>query len=87
MIEDKILAINGISRMPQEGMQMLLWVCRVSYRDRKLSNRIRKRLDITNITYVSHLTLLRWFGYVERIENLFSNCRPTEVDGERGKGT
>ena len=79
---------SDISRISQTGIQMVWWMCNISFRDRKSSAELRNRRSVTNTVDVLRQTTLIWFKYVIRmdIENPGSNCKFNEVDGHRETG-
>ena len=63
-------------------------MCSVSLKDRQRSGDLLKRLGIVSVEEIMDNSALRWFGHVERKEDLdwVPNCRGIEVEGEVGRG-
>ena len=63
-------------------------MCNVSLKKSRLSEELRDRLGIPDITEVLPRNRLRWFGHVTKMDagNQASACRYVEVEGKREKG-
>lgn len=79
---------SDINRIARTDKQMIRWMCNISLKDRKSSDELRNRLGITNIVDAMRQKRLRWYGHVERMDDLnpVSSCRFMEVGGFRGRG-
>ena len=55
---------------------------------RKSSEELRQRLEIDNVVDVIRRNRLRWFGHVERKDDVdwVKACQRLEVSGRRGRG-
>src|SRR5664279_1307340 len=60
----------------------------VSLKERKSSEELRQRLEIDNVADVIRRNRLRWFGHVERKDDIdwVKACQRLEVSGRMGRG-
>ena len=67
---------------------MLRRICGVTLRDKFRKETIRKRLGVENVTEVVRCGRLRWFGHVERKDEMdwVKKCRTMEIEGKKPKG-
>ena len=67
---------------------MLRWMAGVSLSERKSNERVRNMLEIDDIGEVMQQNRLRWFGHVERREELcwLKRTETLQVDGNGVKG-
>ena len=67
---------------------MIRWMCNVSLKDGRSSDKLRDRLGISDITQMLRRNRVRWFGHVTRIDvgKPESACRHVVVEGKREQG-
>ena len=69
-------------------IQMSIWMCGVSMKDRKTSKELRKLVGVDPITTVIRSDRLRWYGHVMRKndEDWMKKCMKFRVEGRRPVG-
>ena len=67
---------------------MVRWMCGVTLKDRKSSEELRDRLGLAKIRDCVQSRRLRWFGHVERMEdvNWVKRSREIVVTGQSRRG-
>ena len=82
------LSVENQRRLERTEMQMLRRICGVTLRDKFRNETIRKRLGVECVTEVVRRGRLRWFGHVERKDEIdwVRKCRTMEIDGKRPRG-
>ena len=80
--------IDDIRKMQKSEMRMLRWMVGVSLSERKSSECVRNTLAIDDIAEVMQRNRLRWFGHVERRDELcwLKRIETLQVDGNGVKG-
>ena len=73
------LYIEDIRKMQGSEMRMLRWMIGVSLSERKSNECVRNMLAIDDIAEVMRQNRLRWFGYIERRDEL--RIETLQVDG------
>ena len=79
---------EDLARLERNDMRMVRWMCNVTLKDRKSSEELRDRLGLVAIRDCVQRGRLRWFGYVERMndDNWVKKSREIAVEGRRGRG-
>ena len=74
--------------MQRSEMRMLRWMAEVSLSERKSNEWVRSMLGIDDIGEVMRRNRLRWFGHVERRDELcwIKRIETLQVDGNGVKG-
>ena len=62
--------VEDIRKMQRSEMRMLRWMTRVSLSERKSNECVRSMLTIDDVAEVMRRNRLRWFGHVERRDEL-----------------
>ena len=80
--------IEDIRKMQRSEMRMLRWMTGVSLSERKSNECVRNMLAIDDIGEVMRRNRLRWFGHVERRDELcwIKRIETLQVDGDGVKG-
>ena len=80
--------IEDIRKIQRSEMRMLRWMTGVSLSERKSNEWVRNMLAIDNIGEVMYKNRLRWFGHVERRDELccIKRIKTLQVDGDGVKG-
>ena len=80
--------IDDIRKMQRSEMRMLRWMTGVSLSERKSNECVRNMLAIDDVAEVMRRNRLRWFGHVERRDELcwLKRIETLQVDGDRVKG-
>ena len=75
--------VEDIRKMQSSEMRMLRWMTGVSLSERKSNECVRSMLEIDDIGEVMRRNRLRWFGHVERRDELYWVKRSVSVlDGQ-----
>ena len=79
---------RGESEVKRSKMRMLRWMTGVSLSERKSNEWVRNMLAIDDIGEVMRQNRLRWFGHVERRDELcwIKRIETLQVDGNGVKG-
>jgi hypothetical protein len=82
------MKVGDMQRMIRTERSMIRQMCRVSLKDKRRSVDLLKLMGIIGVEEIMDSSALRWFGHVERKEDLdwVSLCRGLEVEGEVGRG-
>ena len=80
--------IEDIRKIQRSEMRMLRWMTGVSLSERKSNEYVRSMLAIDDIAEVMQRNRLRWFGHVERRDELcwIKRIGTLQVDGDGVKG-
>ena len=80
--------IEDISKMQRSKIRMLRWMVGVSLSERQSNECVRSMLAIDDIAEVMQQNRLRWFGHVERRDELcwIKRIETLQVDGDGVKG-
>ena len=80
--------IEDIRKMQRSEMRMLRWMTGVSLSERKSNECVRSMLAIDGAAEVMQQNRLRWFGHVERRDELcwIKRIDTLQVDGDGVKG-
>ena len=80
--------IEDIRKMQRSEMRMLKWMAEVSLSERKSNECVRSMLAIDDVAEVMRRNRLRWFGHVERRDELYwiKRIETLQVDGNGVKG-
>ena len=80
--------IEDIRKMQRSEMRMLRWMAGVSLSERKNNECVRSMLAIDDIAELMQQNRLRWFGHVERRDELcwIKRIETLQVDGNGVKG-
>ena len=80
--------VEDIRKMQRSEMRMLRWMAGVSLIERKSNECVRSMLAINAIAEVMRRNRLRWFGHVERRDELcwIKRIETLQVDGDGVKG-
>ena len=80
--------IDDIRKMQRSEMRMLRWMTGVSLSERKSNECVRSMLAIDDVAEVMPRNRLRWFGHVERRDELcwIKRIEILQVDGDGVKG-
>ena len=80
--------IEDIRKMQRSEMRMLRWMTGVSLSERKSNECVRSMLAIDDVAEVMRRNRLRWFGHVERRDELcwIKRIETLQVDGDGVKG-
>ena len=80
--------IEDIRKIQRSEMKMLRWMTGVSLSERKSNECVRSILAIDDIAEVMQRNRLRWFGHVERRDELcwIKRIETLQVDGDGVKG-
>ena len=80
--------IEDIRKIQRSEMRMLRWMAGVSLSERKSNECVRNMLAINDIGEVMRRNRLRWFGHVERRDELcwIKRIETLQVDGDGVKG-
>lgn len=66
--ETWLVKAEDVSRIEQNDMRMIRWMCNVGVKDRLSSKELRKRLHLDSIGSCMQNRRLHWFGHVERMD-------------------
>ena len=66
-------------------MQMIIWMCGISMKDRRTNEELRRLVGVEPITAVIRNGRLRWYGHVMRksVEDWVKKCMEFRVKGRR----
>ena len=80
--------IEDIRKIQRSEMKMLRWMTGVSLSERKSNECVRSMLAIDDVAEVMRRNRLRWFGHVERRDELcwIKRIETLQVDGDGVKG-
>ena len=80
--------IEDIRKLQRSEMRMLRWMTGVSLSKRKSNKCVRSMLAIDDVAEVMRRNRLRWFGHVERRDELcwIKRIETLQVDGDGVKG-
>ena len=80
--------IEDIRKIQRSEMRMLRWMTGVSLSERKSNECVRSMLAIDDIAEVMRRNRLRWFGHVERRDELcwLKRIETLQIDGDGVKG-
>ena len=80
--------IEDIGKIQRSEMRMLRWMAGVNLNERKSNKCVRSMLAIDDIGEVMQRNRLRWFGHVERRDELcwIKRIETQQVDGNGVKG-
>ena len=80
--------IEDIRKIQRSEIRMLRWMTGVSLNERKSNECVRSMLAIDDIAEVMRQNRLRWFGHVERRDELcwIKRIETLQVDGDGVKG-
>ena len=80
--------VEDIRKIQRSEMRMLRWMTGVSLSERKYNECVRSMLAIDDIGEVMQQNRLRWFGHVERRDELcwIKRIETLQVDGDGVKG-
>ena len=78
--------IEDIRKMQRSEMRMLRWMTGVSLSERKSNECVRSMLVIDDIAEVMRQHRLRWFGHVERRDELLCWIKRIETLQSDGDG-
>ena len=80
--------IDDVRKMQKSEMRMLRWMTGVSLSERKSNECVRSMLAIDDVAEVMRRNRLRWFGHVERRDELcwIKRIETLQVDGDGVKG-
>ena len=69
-------------------MRMIRWMCRVSLREHRTSEELRRNMGLESITEVLSRERLRWYGHVMRKDDTswVKRCMTFDVGGKRPRG-
>ena len=86
--ETWLTKVEDIRKMQRSEMRMLRWMTGVSLSERKSNECVRSMLAIDDIGEVMRRNRLRWFGHVERRDELcwIKRIETLQVDGDGVKG-
>ena len=78
----------SVERIQRSEMRMLRWMTGVSLSERKSNECVRSMLAIDDVAEVMRRNRLRWFGHVERRDELcwIKRIETLQVDGDGVKG-
>ena len=84
----KATKIEDIRKTQRSEMRMLRWMTGVSLSERKSNECVRSMLVIDDIAEVMQQNRLRWFGHVERRDELcwLKRIETLQVNGDGVKG-
>ena len=87
-VETWATKIEDIRKMQRSEMRMLRWMTGVSLSERKSNECVSSMLAIDDIDEVMRRNRLRWFGHVERRDELcwIKRIETLQVDGDGVKG-
>ena len=77
------LKVSDTQQLERTERMMVRWMCGVSLKDRKSSQKLLDRLGIVGVAESVVRSRLRWFGHVERKsdDDWVSKCREMSVAG------
>ena len=80
--------IEDMRKIQRSEMRMLRWMAGVSLSERKSNECVRSMLTIDDVAEVMQRNRLRWFGHVERRDELcwIKRIETLQVDGDGVKG-
>ena len=80
--------IEDIRKMQRSEMRMLRWMAGVSLSERKSNEWVRNMVAIDDIAEIMRRNRLRWFGHVERRDELcwLKRIETLQVDSDGVKG-
>ena len=67
------LKIEDIHRLERNGNTIIQWICSVRLSERKSMDELRKMIYICKLTNQVRYNRLRWFGHLERMEDIWPN--------------
>lgn len=67
--ETVVFKITNFTWMEGVAMRMLKWMCGVTQKDHLQNEYIRETLKVTNVSSKIQEGKLRWFGYIETMNN------------------
>ena len=75
------LRVEDTTRISRADKIMIRWMCNVSLKDGRSSDKLRDRLGVPDITEVQRRNRLRWFRHVTRMDvgNPASACRHVDL--------
>ena len=87
-IENRLLLVDFGLKFERAEMQMIIWMCGVSMRDRRTSEELRRMVGVEPITTVIRSGRLRWYGQVMRKsdEDWMKKCMEFIVEGRKPVG-
>jgi hypothetical protein len=82
------MGVEDMRRLERAEKMMIRWMCGVTLRNGKTSEKIRNRMGKVSVCDMMRQRKLRWFGHVERkdADGWVSTCRNMAVSGVRSRG-
>ena len=86
--ETRPLLVDVGLKFERAEMQMIRWMCRISLKDRRTNEELRRLVGVEPITTFIRSGRLRWYGHVMRKgdEDWVKKCMEYRVEGRRPVG-
>ena len=86
--ETRPLLVDVGLKFERAEMQMIRWMCGISWKDRRTNEELRRLVGVEPITTFIRSGRLRWYGHVMRKgdENWVKKCMEYRVAGRRPVG-
>jgi len=86
--ETWLMKVEHEMKLDRTEMKMIRWTCRFTLKESKKRAELRELLALDPVSLVTKNGRLRWFGHVERKDDVdwIKYCTVMEIDGIRQMG-